>query len=50
MISENLFAVYKGMVAEQFVGQQLLALKKHFEEPRLFYWQRFAKGSAAEID
>jgi len=49
-MSDNLLAVYKGSVAEQYVGQQLLALKKPFEEPSLFYWQREAKGSAAEVD
>ena len=49
-LAENFLAVYKGLVAEQFVGQQLLALKKCFEEPVLYYWQREAKGSAAEVD
>lgn len=49
-LTENLLAVYKGLVAEQFAGQQLLALKKCFEEPVLYYWQREAKGSAAEVD
>ena len=49
-MSENLLAVYKGLVAEQFVGQQLLALGRHFIEPELYYWQREARGSAAEVD
>ncbi len=49
-LSENLLAVYKGLVAEQFIGQQLLALGKHFNEPQLYYWQREARGSAAEVD
>lgn len=49
-LAENFLAVYKGLVAEQFVGQQLLTLKKCFEEPVLYYWQREAKGSAAEVD
>ncbi len=49
-LSENLLAVCKGIVAEQFIGQQLLALKKHFEEPFLYYWQREARGSTAEVD
>lgn len=49
-LSDNLLAVYKGLVAEQFVGQQLLAMNKPFEEPRLYYWRREVKGSAAEID
>jgi predicted AAA+ superfamily ATPase len=49
-MSENLLAVYKGLVAEQFIGQQLFALGKCFAEPELYYWQREVRGSAAEID
>ena len=49
-MSENLLAAYKGLVAEQFIGQQLFALGKCFAEPELYYWQREVKGSAAEID
>lgn len=49
-LSDNLLAVYRGMVAEQFVGQQLLALKQPFEEPELYYWHRETRGSAAEVD
>jgi predicted AAA+ superfamily ATPase len=49
-LADNLLAVFKGLVAEQFVGQELLALKKHFEEPSLFYWHREARGSSAEVD
>jgi len=49
-MSENLLAVYKGLVTEQFIGQQLFALGKCFVEPELYYWQREVKGSAAEVD
>ena len=49
-MSNDLLAVYRGSVVEQYVGQQLLALKKPFEEPSLFYWHREAKGSTAEVD
>jgi predicted AAA+ superfamily ATPase len=49
-MSENLLAVYKGLVAKQFTGQQLFALGKCFVEPELYYWQREIKGSAAEVD
>lgn len=49
-MAENILAVYKGMVTEQFIGQQLLALREHYKEPELYYWQREAKGSSAEID
>ncbi len=49
-LSDNILAVYRGMIAEQFAGQQLLSLQKSFHEPSLFYWQREAKGSEAEVD
>jgi len=49
-MSENLLAVYKGLVAEQFIGQQLFALGKCFAEPELYYWHREVRGSAAEVD
>jgi len=43
---ENLLAMYRGKLAEQFVAQELLAW--HTRE--LFYWARDARGSNAEID
>lgn len=43
---ENLLAIYRGKLAEQFVAQELLA--KNGSE--LFYWARDARGSTAEID
>ena len=49
-LSKNLLAVYKGLVGEQFIGQQLISLGKYFEEPGLYYWQRESKGSSAEVD
>jgi predicted AAA+ superfamily ATPase len=49
-LSDNLLAVYKGLVTEQFTGQQLFALGKCFVEPELYYWQREIRGSAAEVD
>jgi hypothetical protein len=49
-MSENLLAGYKGLVTEQFTGQQLFGLGKCFVEPELYYWQREVKGSAAEVD
>ncbi len=37
-------------MAEQFVGQELLALQAMDDEPHLFFWTREAKNSQAEID
>ncbi|MCD6346572.1 MAG: DUF4143 domain-containing protein [Bacteroidales bacterium] len=39
-------ASFKGMMAEQFVGQELRAIL----ENNLFYWSREARGSSAETD
>lgn len=43
---DNLLAIYRGRLAEQFVAQELLA--KSGSE--LFYWARDARGSSAEVD
>jgi hypothetical protein len=43
---ENLLAMFRGKLAEQFVAQELLA----WHGPDLFYWSRDARGSNAEVD
>jgi len=42
--------VHSGPLAEQAVGQELLANTPRFNEPRLHYWEREKKGSSAEVD
>lgn len=42
----DLLAIYRGALAEQFVGQEFLTAG-HDE---LFYWSREAKSSSAEVD
>lgn len=42
--------VHSGIVAEQFVGQELLSLAPSFVEPRLYYWQREQHNSNAQVD
>ena len=49
-LAQDLLGVYRGAVTEQFVGQQLCALQKPFEDPELFYWKRKVPGSDAEVD
>jgi len=39
-----------GAVAEQFVGQELLAHRSPYERPELSYWHRRQKNSSAEVD
>ncbi len=43
---DNLLAMYRGKLAEQFVGQESLA----WHSSDLFYWSRDARGSNAEVD
>ncbi len=43
---DNLLAMYRGKLAEQFVAQELLA----WSGAELFYWARDARGSSAEVD
>jgi len=47
---ENLMLINEGELAEQFIGQQLLALKPYFINNELYYWLRENKDSNAEID
>ena len=46
-LSKDLLHIYRGAMAEQFVGQELLAAGNG--RP-VFYWSRRAKSSTAEVD
>lgn len=50
MLQKDLMLVNKGSLAEQFVGQELLAHASPYSPGELFYWERDAKGSIAEVD
>jgi uncharacterized protein len=43
-------AIFKGAVAEQFAGQELMAHQSPYTKAELFYWGRSAKNSTAEVD
>ncbi len=43
---KNLLAIYRGQLAEQFVGQEFTTATSN----QLYYWSRDAKNSSAEID
>lgn len=48
---ENDFTtIFRGAVAEQFTGQELLANQPAYTKPGLYYWGRNARNSLAEID
>jgi len=46
----DLIQTFQGALAEQFVGQELLASGLGSEQGKLYYWQRAAKSSNAEVD
>lgn len=50
LLHDDLTLVNQGNLSEQFVGQELLAYGKAYEETRLFYWEREKRGSQAEVD
>lgn len=50
LMQEDLLLINRGAIAEQFVGQQLLANMNRREPAKLFFWTREAKSSAAEVD
>jgi predicted AAA+ superfamily ATPase len=45
-LEDDLLGVYRGALAEQLVGQELLA----GGQAELFFWSREARGSSAEVD
>ncbi len=50
VLSEDLLQIHEGALAEQFVGQELLAYADFFREEKLFFWEREKPGSDAEVD
>lgn len=50
MLHEDIFLVNRGALAEQFVGQELLAYTPFNEEAQLYFWCREKPSSTAEVD
>lgn len=51
LLLENDFdAINKGSIAEQFTGLELLKAASCYRQETLYFWQREAKGSNAEVD
>ena len=46
----NYDLINSGCLAEQVVGQELLAYSDSLFDPQLYFWQRDKKGSSAEVD
>jgi hypothetical protein len=50
IMGNDLFQIHRGALAEQFVGQELLAYADFFREEKLFFWEREKQSSSAEVD
>lgn len=50
LLKEDLMLINRGMLAEQYVGQELLCSSDFFEESELFFWHKEKLGSQAEVD
>jgi hypothetical protein len=48
--TDDLTQINAGMMAEQMVGQELIAYGEPYEERQLFFWEREQKDSDAEVD
>jgi predicted AAA+ superfamily ATPase len=46
----DLLDVYRGALAEQFIGQELLVHAGGSENEKMYYWSRVQKSSTAEVD
>ncbi len=42
--------INKGMIAESFIGQELLCYSQSFKKQRLHFWKKSKKNSKAEVD
>lgn len=50
LMHEHLILLNRGAIAEQFVGQELLAHQPHYIEPEIYFWEREERSSTAEVD
>jgi predicted AAA+ superfamily ATPase len=50
LLNKDLILINDGALAEQLVGQELLAYTRHEDERFLFFWARESLNSSAEID
>jgi len=50
LLASDVLLLNRGMLAEQFVGQELLMMMPAYERADLYYWEREKVGSMAEVD
>lgn len=48
--AEDLTLINGGDLAEQFVGQELIAYAEPYLRPQLYYWEREKRNAEAEVD
>ncbi|OGV26599.1 MAG: hypothetical protein A3F18_06400 [Legionellales bacterium RIFCSPHIGHO2_12_FULL_37_14] len=49
-LQQDLLLLNRGIQAEQFAGQELLAYQKPYIQSELYYWDRQKPNSSAEVD
>jgi uncharacterized protein len=50
LMQKDLVLINRGNIAEQFVGQELLAYAQNYQKASLYYWEREQHSSIAEVD
>lgn len=50
LLEDEIEMINKGSIAELYVGLELIKNSFFYQNPELFYWQREAKNSQAEVD
>ena len=50
LLEKDLMQINRGSIAEQVVGQELLAYANPCKNNQLFYWEREKQPSSAEVD
>ncbi|OGT25397.1 MAG: hypothetical protein A3I77_03630 [Gammaproteobacteria bacterium RIFCSPLOWO2_02_FULL_42_14] len=50
LMQDNILFLNDGALAEQFVGQELIATQPNFHEPALYFWQQNQRNDSAEVD
>ncbi len=50
LLNQDLMQINRGTLTEQFIGQHLITLQASNDRATLYYWQRDARGSQAEVD
>jgi uncharacterized protein len=50
LLREDVLLINNGAIAEQFVGQELIAHQPSFDHAALFYWHKEQSQGSAEID